>query len=360
MAYMLEQLELQPGQNVLEIGAGTGYNAALMAHMVGDTGHVVTIDIDEDIVLAAQAHLQAAGWPQVQVICADGSTGYPDLAPYDRIILTVSADDIAPAWRDQLKLDGNIVLPFQFTPFRSILHIPHLLPAVSQVVLNLKNAGDHLESINMRGAGFMPLRGSFAIQTGQLFFHDAEHKLTLTCTQNHAEKTIFSHLKGAYSDMATNISGTYMDFWGLHTWLTLREAAYCELVGKSDHKKYKNIPSLAQLADGSTATYGMCINDGISLLMRPIEENAGNTNNSDYWLRPFELIIRGFGPHDVSTQHLLMQIKAWHEAGRPFQWYNWSLLQNSKIYVYPRESTYEPSSRELLSERKGSRIIFSW
>ena len=57
MAIMLEQLDLEPGQKVLEIGAGTGYNAALMAHIVGETGQVVTIDIDDDLVEAAQAHL---------------------------------------------------------------------------------------------------------------------------------------------------------------------------------------------------------------------------------------------------------------------------------------------------------------
>ena len=61
MAIMLEQLDLQPGQRVLEIGTGTGYNAALMAQMVGATGHVVTIDLDADLVDHARAHLAAAG-----------------------------------------------------------------------------------------------------------------------------------------------------------------------------------------------------------------------------------------------------------------------------------------------------------
>ena len=69
MAIMLEQLDLEPGQKVLEIGAGTGYNAALMAHIVGETGQVVTIDIDDDLVEAVQAHLLRAGFDHVQVIC---------------------------------------------------------------------------------------------------------------------------------------------------------------------------------------------------------------------------------------------------------------------------------------------------
>src|SRR5881409_720853 len=103
MAIMLEQLQLEPGHRVLEIGAGTGYNAALMAHIVGKSGQVVTVDIDEDIVESARQHLAAAGFERVQVVRADGASGYSEAAPYDRIILTVSAGDITPAWREQLK-----------------------------------------------------------------------------------------------------------------------------------------------------------------------------------------------------------------------------------------------------------------
>ncbi|HXV98758.1 MAG TPA: methyltransferase domain-containing protein, partial [Anaerolineae bacterium] len=77
MAIMLEQLDLKPGHRVLEIGAGTGYNAALMAHIVGKMGQVITIDLEEDIVAAAREHLAAAGFHQVQVLCRDGVTGYP-------------------------------------------------------------------------------------------------------------------------------------------------------------------------------------------------------------------------------------------------------------------------------------------
>src|SRR5438445_2890424 len=71
MAVMLEQLEIQPGHRVLEIGAGTGYNAALMAHIVGDTGQVVTVDLDDDLVVSAREHLEAAGFSHVQVVCGD-------------------------------------------------------------------------------------------------------------------------------------------------------------------------------------------------------------------------------------------------------------------------------------------------
>ncbi len=97
MAIMLEQLQLEPGQRVLEIGTGTGYNAALMAHIVGETGQVITIDIDEDIVEGAREHLAAAGYDSVQVVCGDGGLGDVSAAAYDRIIFTVGANNILPA-----------------------------------------------------------------------------------------------------------------------------------------------------------------------------------------------------------------------------------------------------------------------
>ena len=73
VAIMLQQLGIEPGMRVLEIGAGTGYNAALLAELTGPTGHVTTVDIDEEIAAEARAHLDAAGYSQVRVIAADGA-----------------------------------------------------------------------------------------------------------------------------------------------------------------------------------------------------------------------------------------------------------------------------------------------
>ena len=91
MAVMLEQLGLEAGHRALEIGAGTGYNAGLMAHIVGERGQVTTVDIDAELVADARKHLEAAGCHRVRVVCADGGFGHSEGAPYDRIILTVSA-----------------------------------------------------------------------------------------------------------------------------------------------------------------------------------------------------------------------------------------------------------------------------
>src|SRR5579864_3483247 len=102
MAIMLEQLALEPGQRVLEVGAGTGYNAALLAELAGESGQVTAIDLDLDTVLRARAALQQTGYGRVRVEQADGVAGYPELAPYDRIIATVGLGDIPLAFSSQL------------------------------------------------------------------------------------------------------------------------------------------------------------------------------------------------------------------------------------------------------------------
>src|SRR5579883_2606699 len=107
MAPMLEALSLSPGQRVLEIGTGTGYNAALLGEMVGETGRVVTVDIAPDLVKSAAARLREMPW--VETVVADGLSGYAPRAPYDRIIATGGAATIPRAWLEQLTTGGFLV-----------------------------------------------------------------------------------------------------------------------------------------------------------------------------------------------------------------------------------------------------------
>lgn len=148
MAVMLEQLDVRPGARVLEIGAGTGYNAGLLARLAGPTGRVTTVDLDEDIVVQARLNLRAAGVDGVTVVRADGAGGWADTAPYDRIILTASAADLAPAWSAQLADGGRLVLPLS-------------LRGVQRSVAFARTAG-HLTSMSVVACGFMPLRGEMA------------------------------------------------------------------------------------------------------------------------------------------------------------------------------------------------------
>jgi protein-L-isoaspartate(D-aspartate) O-methyltransferase len=112
MALMLRQLRLSPGDNVLEIGTGAGYNAAIMQYIVGDKGSVTSVELDKQIAQAARTHLQHARvGNNVTVVDADGALGYAPRASYDRIIATVAIWDIPPAWIRQLKPGGILVAP---------------------------------------------------------------------------------------------------------------------------------------------------------------------------------------------------------------------------------------------------------
>ena len=149
MGLMLQQLRLKPGHRVLEIGAGTGFNAALIAHLVGRNGHVVTLDIDEDLCEQARANLTTAGVEGVDVVQADGAGGWPAAAPYDRMILTASTTDISPKWPKQLVEEGLLVLPLA------------LAGPVQQSVAFVRH-GTCLTSNDVTSCGFMPLRGQMA------------------------------------------------------------------------------------------------------------------------------------------------------------------------------------------------------
>ncbi len=111
MALMLRQLDVRPGMRVLEIGAGTGYNAALLQEMTGETGQVTSIEIDPEVANWARRRLAEAGYRRVDIVQGDGAAGWPGNAPYDRIELTVGTADIAPAWVDQLVEGGVLVAP---------------------------------------------------------------------------------------------------------------------------------------------------------------------------------------------------------------------------------------------------------
>jgi len=114
VAAMLDQLDVQPGNRILEVGAGTGYNACLLAHLTGRADLVTTIDIDPDVTAKAKRALTATGYGDVHVITGDGALGYPDHAPYDRMIVTVSPWDIPAQWWKQLAPGGRLVAPLRW------------------------------------------------------------------------------------------------------------------------------------------------------------------------------------------------------------------------------------------------------
>ena len=168
MAVMLEQLELEEGMRVLEVGAGTGYNAALLSLLVGKRGRVVTVDVDAEIAGEARRALRDGGY-RVRVVHADGRAGFAQLAPYDRIIVTASADVVPRAWFEQLADDGLLEVPLR------------LNAAGAQAIPVLRKTRGGFRSLRVVRGGFMPLRGADEDGSGEpprepcLFVTDLSH-----------------------------------------------------------------------------------------------------------------------------------------------------------------------------------------
>lgn len=159
---MLDQLRVEPGNRVLEIGAGTGYNAALLAQLTGPGGAVTTVDIDPEVTAGARRGLDATGNEHVQVITRDGSLGAPENAPYDRIIFTVGAWDLTPAFWEQLSPGGRLVVPLRWRgQTRSVAFV---------------RDGDTFVSDSVELCGFVPMIGQEGERSGAV---DAEGLVTL-------------------------------------------------------------------------------------------------------------------------------------------------------------------------------------
>jgi protein-L-isoaspartate(D-aspartate) O-methyltransferase len=341
MAIMLEQLGLAPGQRVLEIGAGTGYNAALLSHIVGPGGQVVTVDIDEDVVVAARDHLQAAGAANVTVVGGDGGLGYAAAAPYDRIILTVGAWDITPAWREQLGLGGRLLLPLSLNgPQKAVL---------------FERSGDHLASVSIVECGFMRLRGAFAgpdmdMQLG------SEQGLHLHIDQVPPvdAATIYAWLTSETKDWPTKIAATPQDIWrSLSLWLALHMSGYIVLHAGGEMTKRAIVPPLFSRVSNnwpSISTIGVVGANGLCVLAPPADQalNAEGLSKT-----PVETLVRSYGPDTDLANELIAQIAAWDSAGRPSG-------NTLRIKAYPADLDYTLTADEVVITKQAHHLALSW
>ncbi len=111
VALMCDYLKLNKREKVLEIGAGSGYHAAVIAELIGEEGQVYSIERIKWLVEFSTENLKNAGYTNVTVITGDGTLGLPEYAPYDKISVTCAAPDVPPPLLEQLKTGGKMVIP---------------------------------------------------------------------------------------------------------------------------------------------------------------------------------------------------------------------------------------------------------
>jgi protein-L-isoaspartate(D-aspartate) O-methyltransferase len=141
VAYMTELLELKPGMRVLEIGTGSGYQAAVLAEILDD---VFTIEIIPELAAWGEGNLRRSGYAQVRVGRADGYHGWEEFAPFDAIVVTAAADHIPPPLVQQLRDGGRMVIPVG-SPFRT------------QMLMLVTRDGEDIRTQNLLPVRFVPL-----------------------------------------------------------------------------------------------------------------------------------------------------------------------------------------------------------
>ncbi len=146
VAIMCEALDLKESQNILEIGAGSGYHAAIVAKIIGDHGHVYTIERFDHLAQTAQENLDRAHIANVTVQIGDGSKGLPEHQPYDRIYVTAAAPAIPPPLITELADGGKLLVPVGDVYCDLIL---------------LEKHGQKTHSRSLGGCMFVPLVGEY-------------------------------------------------------------------------------------------------------------------------------------------------------------------------------------------------------
>jgi protein-L-isoaspartate(D-aspartate) O-methyltransferase len=346
MALMLEQLRLEPGQRVLEIGTGTGYNAALLAHIVGETGHVTTIDIDQELVDTARLHLAAAHYAHVHTVCGDGGFGHPPHAPYDRIIATTSVGTLPPLWWAQLHAHGRLLVPLSLRgPILIVAFVP---------------AADHLVSVAAQPYGFIPMRGAFAgaavsIPLGPvpgLWLELADHRAVDAAA-------VYRWLHGARTLHRTTVSVTLAEFFGgVNLWVVLHENNTCALHASGAVAEQGILPGLlgTTTLGPSYFTSGMRSDSGVCVLTGPPNQPPPRQRwplhpVSDE--QPFELWMCSFGSDLGLAARLMAHLAAWETAGRP-------TTQKLRIRAYPLQNSYTPTTNEVLLQTAWTQFVLDW
>lgn len=287
-ARMLEQAELRPGMTVLEVGSG-GLNAAYIAEIVGPEGRVVSVDIDPDVTDRAAGLLEKNGYGnRVRVLVADVEHGVPDEGPFDAIIVTVGAWDIAPALLDQLRDDGTLVLPL-------------IMNAVTRTI-GFRREADHLASTSLEVAGFVPMQGDGRHPDRVFLLPDSEGRNVRLSFDSGVPEEMSQLDAILATERAERWSGVTIkhgvSFADLHLWFAWFLPGFCRIAADEGTE-------LA--AERGWFPFGVVCRAGFAYLaVRPALEGEG-----------VEFGARTYGlDGEQAAAAMIEQIQAWDRGGR--------------------------------------------
>jgi protein-L-isoaspartate(D-aspartate) O-methyltransferase len=339
---MLEQLNPPIGGSVLEIGAGTGYNAALLSALVGPSGRVVTIDIDPAVAAEAGNHLSAAGAANVKVICGDGAAGWPECAPYDAIVVTAGASDLAQGWLAQLAPAGRLVVPL------SIRGVQHCVTFV--------RADGHLHSVAVCDAGFMPLTGTMANADIRLAVpgHPGVHVVTAPGTEVDAE-LIAGSLDAREPAVPLGLAASEVEAFGsLRRWLAFHDLAAAALlyIGPEDGARVSGVPPVVEMAAGGNVQLSSpCLIGAAGFAVLDLVRR-GPVSAGSGLVTMLELAVRTCGSAGDEAARLAGLVKAWDAAKRP-------AADRLHIDAYPSGTAVPETSGSVHSARHMTFVVSS-
>jgi protein-L-isoaspartate(D-aspartate) O-methyltransferase len=322
MAVMLEQLDVRAGQRVLEVGAGTGYNAALLGELAGPYGHVVSVDIDPTIVGEARDGLERSGAGNVEAVTSDGAAGWPDGAPYDRVIATCSSTEVPEAWARQLAPVGRIVLPLE------------LRPGVMLSVA-LEPDGACLRSVSTSPCGFMRIRGSLAAGRAEPLRLPGGVVVESEDQPAGPEQVAEWLRRPPETTPVAETEGTDA-FSPARLWVSLTEPGACAIALPPDLAEDPSWPAVWRGA-GLAFTWGVLAGDGICLLDR---DEAGG------------MALRTYGGPGAATR-FERAMAAWRSAGRPGK-------GGVRVTICPSALAVQPPAAAHLLRRPSSTVMVEW
>jgi protein-L-isoaspartate(D-aspartate) O-methyltransferase len=262
--------------------------------------------------------------------------GYLPNAPYDRIILTVGAWDIAPAWIEQLAPGGCFVLPLA-------------LNGTVQKLVAFEKREDHLESVSIRDGSFMPLRGALASPPLLVRLStDGECILSLGTPRSVDAGTVYDLLTGPYGDIETSIQVTQDDLWGgVGLWLALRAPTMCGLMARGEAASRGIIPATVGRSPSYIATMGLLEDAGLCLLAQSPDGSSAAER------APFTLAIRSYGSDNGPAEHLLELLQEWDRAGRPSS-------TGLRIRAYPRDAILPIDGGSASIDKPYTKLVLDW
>ncbi|GHA38746.1 O-methyltransferase [Streptomyces tauricus] len=289
VATQLEQIGAQPGHKVLEAGAATGYNAALLGQIVSPGGQVWTLDVDEDLIARANKNLAEAGVQNATAVMADGAAGLPEHAPYDRIQFTVGAGDVPVKVLDQLAPGGRLVLPMR------------IRGSISRSFA-FERDGDTWKTVSCEMATFVPLRKGVCDDVYTLIPMAGEGNVRLETfsEQNVDREALRTVLNEEHTKLYTGVKFRQGSAW---EWLYLYLA--CALPNGLSRLPGQRPGFAPHFGWGSMAAL-----DGGSLAYLTIRE--GEDEKGRYW--EVGVIGHGKGGGDLA-ERVVTEIRAWDASG---------------------------------------------